>query len=660
MNIKITYNWLLEYLDTDATPDELQKYLSLCGPSIEKIEKVGDDYAFEIEVTSNRIDMASVMGIAREASAILPQFGKKAVLRKRDWTIPDMPANELGLKMEDPDKLTDSEVAVVLDGIAVADSPDFIKERLEASGIRSLNNLIDITNYVMLETGHPTHIFDYDRIKTGKLLFRKAKSGEKIMTLDKKVHSLTEDDIVIDDGTGRIIDLPAVMGTENSVVMNETKRAVYFIDNLRARDVRKTSMTHGIRTLAATYNEKYPDPALSQFALARGLQLFKEYAKVTSTSRYFELQNVRGTPSVIETSTEFISLRMGIDLEEKKIIDILTNLGFKTVAANGKLTITAPTYRAEEMRIPEDIVEEVARIYGYHNLPAVVQTTTYVKQPKEIDQLFALTQKIKYFLKHVGYNEVMNYSLVSDELLEKVDIDSKTTLALKNPLSEEIKFLRPTLVPSLLMNIKDNEAKKDELHLFEISKIYKPTTNDLPTETYMMGIVVNTSFADLKGLVERLVSELHLRKVEYKKADVALFAKGVSAELIADGEQVGQLGQLQPEYQDRFGIAKSVYVAYFNFEKLISHYHLLLTYIPPVVYATIKLDLTLELPKTKTYEEVREIAFESTSLLQNIELVGRYENNVTLRFYFASREKNITEEDAKRELDLIKKTLGTP
>src|SRR3989338_10785049 len=171
MNIKITHKWLLEYLNTDATPAEIQKYLSLCGPSIESVTKIGDDYVYDIEITSNRIDMASVMGIAREASAILPRFAKKVKLLKKVFALPKLDENKIRLEITDKDGLTNRILAVVIDGVKVASSPQYIRERLELAGTRSLNNLVDITYYVILEIGHPTHIFDYDRIKTAKFVF---------------------------------------------------------------------------------------------------------------------------------------------------------------------------------------------------------------------------------------------------------------------------------------------------------------------------------------------------------------------------------------------------------------------------------------------------------------------------------------------------------
>ncbi|MBI2641294.1 hypothetical protein HYW87_01710, partial [Candidatus Roizmanbacteria bacterium] len=328
MNIQITHSWLKEYLDTDATPPEIQKYLSLSGPTVEGVEKIEDDYVYNFEVTSNRIDMASVIGIAREASAILPRFGRKAKLLKREFVLPKLSKNSLTLKIEDKQRLSNRILAIIIDGVKVGPSPRFIRQRLEQAGIRSLNNLVDITNYVMLEIGHPTHIFDYDRIKTGKFIFRRGRKGERLITLDKKSYTLLGGEVVIDDGTGRIVDLPSIMGTENSVVTNSTKRIIFFIDNLNPQLIRQASMTHGIRTLAASYNEKSPDPELSLTALLRGVELLKENASPKSMSKIIDIYSNPVKPKEIIVSVQFINSRIGVELKKKEITEILKKLGF--------------------------------------------------------------------------------------------------------------------------------------------------------------------------------------------------------------------------------------------------------------------------------------------------------------------------------------------
>ncbi|PIQ72036.1 hypothetical protein COV87_00050, partial [Candidatus Roizmanbacteria bacterium CG11_big_fil_rev_8_21_14_0_20_37_16] len=181
MNIKITHSWLLEYLETDATPLEIQKYLSLCGPSVERIEEVNGETVYDIEITSNRIDTASVLGIAREAAAILPQFGKKAILKRKNLTAPESPSSVIPLTITDPEGVCRRVLGMVMEVNGVSKSPEYISKRILATDTRSLNNLVDITNYVMTEIGHPTHVFDYDRIVSHKLILRHAKKGEEII-----------------------------------------------------------------------------------------------------------------------------------------------------------------------------------------------------------------------------------------------------------------------------------------------------------------------------------------------------------------------------------------------------------------------------------------------------------------------------------------------
>src|SRR5260221_1504967 len=288
MNIQILHSWLLEYLDTNATPAKIGEYLSLCGPSVEKIEKRGNDWLYDIEVTTNRVDMMSVYGIAREAAVILPQFGVKASLKPLKSKVPQFPKISLPLTIKSNDTLVKRTMGVVFTDIKNWKTPDWMKTRLEASGIRSLNAVIDITNYVMTEIGHPCHVFDYDLIKNHTIIIRESKKGEKIIGLDNKTYTLPEGSIVFDDSTGTIIDLPGIMGTKNSVVNDDTKTVLFEIENNDPVRIRKASMTTGIRSVAATLNEKGVDPELAEKAMLRGIELFQELTGATIASKIYD------------------------------------------------------------------------------------------------------------------------------------------------------------------------------------------------------------------------------------------------------------------------------------------------------------------------------------------------------------------------------------
>ncbi len=660
MNIKITYNWLLEFLETDATPFELQKYLCMCGPSIEKIEQVDNDYVFEIEITSNRVDTASVYGIGREASAILPQFGKLAKLKEMDLIKEEKASNRLPLAVSDTRHLCNRIIAVVMDNVQVGQLPEFMQNRLEECQVRSLNNLIDITNYVMLELGQPTHVFDYDRIKTNKLVVRKAKNGEEFVSLDGKVCELNQDDVIIDDGSGRVIDLPGIMGAENSVVTSQTKRIVFFIESNNPTVIRRTSMRLALRTMAATLNEKGPDPELPKTALLRGIDLYQKYAGAKVASKIHDLYPKKYLAKKVSVSVSNVNKIVGIKIAKNEIVKILENLGFKNSNIKGNeemVTVTVPSFRSRDVSIKEDLVEEITRIYGYNKLPNLVQSASYIKQPKDVEFLYELQSKVKHFLKNLGLHEVVNYSMISKEMIENSNLSVSDHLVLKNSISKDFEYMRAHLMPSLLKNVKENEGKTNVVKFFEIAKTYKEKKGDLPEEKYKLGIVTNSSYFDLKGIVDALLRELNINSYQILKSEHPLLLSNVQGKIVKNNEWLGEFGQLKDYYQLKNQIKSKVYLAVFDFERLINFAKDLSNYKPINPYATVKLDLNIELKPQITYFEIKEKAFKISKLLRNIEVVDTFKNKITIRFYFASTVRNIKEEEAKNELQLIKDTI---
>ncbi len=663
MNIKITYNWLKDYLETDTNPSELQEYLSLCGPSIERVDKVDDDYVFDIEVTTNRVDMASIFGIAQEAQAILPQFGKNAKLKINPietYTFnklsTDNQSKSLNVKIESED-LCSRFTAIILSNIKIGESPDFIKNRLKACDINSINNVIDITNYLMLSLGQPTHAFDYDKIAGQTMIMRESKPGETITTLDGKVIKLPGGDIVIEDADKKLIDLCGIMGGQSSMITADTKTVVLFVQTYNKRKIRKTSMTTGQRSVAATYFEKGMDEERVEPTLVYGVELLQKYAGGTIDSKLYDIYPHQYESKSITVSASDITRVMGVELKADAIASILNNLGFNVEMNQHNFTITIPSWRSRDIAIKEDIIEEVARVYGYHKLPDTIQSTTYVKQPPEIELLFNLQQKIKYFLKHLGLHESMNYSMVSQEILETFDMKPEEHLMLANTISEEIKYMRRSLIPSLVKNIKDNTGKKEVLKLFEIAKVYIPQKGDLPNEQYRLGFAVNTNFFDLKGIIESLLRELHISTYEITMGSNTMFTSKAQAELSIGGEKTGQFGQIKMAISKKLGMEGTVYAAELDFSSLIKHYHLLPSYKPTNPFAVVKFDLTIESKQGRPFSEIEKKAKADSQLLQKIEYIDSYKNNITLRFYFSSNERNITEEEAKKELEEIKKSL---
>lgn len=617
MNIQILDSHLREFLKTTAKPEKIAECLSLCGPSVDHLTQFGKskDYIYDIEITTNRVDTASVIGIAREAAAILPQFRINAKLKmpysklqfKTRKSIKSLP-----LKIQIDKKLNKRVMAAVME-IKNNKTPKWMIDRLEAAGMRSLNIIIDITNYIMLETGHPTHVFDYDKIPTNTLRFRLSKKGEKITTLDTKVYQLDGGDIVIDDGNGKIIDLPGIMGTKNSVVSDKTRRIIFFIDNNDPVLMRRTSLALNIRTIAVQLNEKSVDPELAQVAMDRGLSLYQQLAEGIVLSKVQDFYPEPYKPRNIAVDFKFINSKIGVELDKKMVISILNSLDFATTVKGEVLTAKVPSFRAHEVEIAEDLVEEVARVYGYFNLPNEIMDGKLPLEPKSL--LFEFENKLKDTLGGFGATEVYTLSLVSKKLA------GKSALKLKNPLGGDTEYLRTSLKPSLELAAKENSGEKSPFHLFEIANVYLPRTSDLPDEkTILAGVFVNYDYRAAKGVLEALFSSLNINH---------------KPELRLEG------GRLYYEFE----IEKLLELAKPK------------SYKPPPKYPPQIEDITVQIPEGKPIGEVIQLIKSASKLVSSVELVDIYERSFTFRVSYQDPGKTLSDKEVSKARDQILRGL---
>lgn len=674
MNIKITHNWLLDYLETDASPFEIQEYLSLRGPSVEKVVKKNDDYVYEIEITSNRIDAGSVFGIAQECSAILPMFGKKAQLRNNPLTryrfnkqtfLPSL-KKKLTIEVKEKD-LASRLTAVVLEDINIGPSPEFIRRRLTLCGIKTINNVVDISNYLMVDLGQPTHIFDYDQIKGKKMILRTSKKGEMITTLDKKTIFLPGGDIVIEDGQGRLIDLCGIMGGINSAVSLKTKRIVFFVQTYNQHKIRKTTMVTGQRTMAASFFEKGLDEERVETALVYGIKLLEKYSQAKISSPLIDIYPHPYKPRTILFEKKNLDKKIGIKIETPMVISILKSLFFKVKKNpfdDNELKISVPSHRKNDIFIQEDLIEEVARIYGYENLPANLPPLVFVEEFDPIKNLFRFQTKLKYFLKHLGLTEVMNYSMISKKLTKNLGLEPGNFLHLTNPISDEIELMRPSLLPSLIKNIAENEGKTAFLSFFEIAKVYWPSKGK-PKENYKLGLITNTDFFDIKGIIEAILREFNVVMVDLKIEDdrsflyKTLFDQEKKVLIIHDKNPIGVFGQLREDLRLKLNLKSGLFMSEIDLSVLANNFKTIPLYKPINPYAVIKLDLNLDLSQKLTFLKFKKIAIKESRLLQKIELVDLYKNKATVRLYFSSNKRNLREEEAKQELERIKRRISS-
>lgn len=658
MNIQILHSWLLEYLDTNATPAKIAECLSLCGPSVEKIEKHGNDWLYDIEVTTNRVDMMSVYGIAREAAVILPQFDIKASLKPLKLSKPQAPKESLPLIVKPNEKLVKRSMGIVLTDIKNWKTPEWMKTRLEASGIRSLNAVIDITNYVMTEVGHPCHAFDYDKVKTHTILVRESKKGEKAITLDNKVYTLPVGSIVFDDGTGEIIDLPGIMGTKNSVVDSDTKKVLFWVENNDPVRIRKTSMTTGIRTVAATLNEKGVDPELAETALFRGIELYQEIVGATIASKVYSHYTKPYMKKNITLAKQFIDERLGVEVSKQRIEEILKNLDFEVKWEKGRrqiadrarnddsmLVVSVPSIRSNDISIAEDVVEEIARIYGYHNLPSELMTGK-IPDPL-VNAPFAFEMKAKRILAGMAGTEIYTFSLVSEN-----EVNSKSALKLRNPLGGDSEYLRTSLASSLIKAAKENNGEKEPFHLFEMANVYLPKKKELPEEKMILaGIFVNTDFRHAKGIVESLLDQLHIN-YSFEIEDAPFYIQNTRLKIIHGKQEVGRFGQLE----------NGGYLYYqFDVELLRKLYKEMPSYTPIPKYPSQVEDITLLIPERTPIGQIVEVIKNEMQVV-DAQLSDIYENAYTFTITYQDPEKTLTDGEVEavrvRILDELKKKFG--
>ncbi|HUV46678.1 MAG TPA: phenylalanine--tRNA ligase subunit beta [Candidatus Bathyarchaeia archaeon] len=659
MNILIPNSWLKDYLETRAKPEKIAECLSLCSASVEKIIKTGNDAVFDIEITSNRPDMMSVLGVARELTTILPQFKISASLKKDPYkkklklkTTSKSSVLKVQIKNH---KLCPRFTAAIIKNITIKPSPKTIQDRLIKAGLRPINNLVDITNYLMKELGQPFHVFDWDEIKKQTMILRNSEKGERITTLDGQTHTLPGNDIVIEDGSGRLIDLCGIMGGAVSHVTNKTKNILLFVQIYDPVLIRRTSMKLGKRTEAAALFEKSPDPEMILPAINKGINLIENYASGTVFDKIIDIYPKPSKPQKIKVPLQLIKQYLGADITPKRIQAILDSLGFHSLFTIHKslFTIQVPSWRAKDINIPEDIVEEVARIFGYHNMSSFLPPLYF--KPEKPDFDFSWETKTKNLLKNLGFTEIYSYSFQSEEELLKFGFEPKKHLKIKNPLTEDWVYLRKNLLPSLLKVLKQNQNLKENINIFELSNVYLPKKADLPEEKLKLALLMTgKQFYQLKGIIEVLLSDLGIRNFVFKPVRVTpkYWQPAKTAQIkITKKEKtikLGFVGEINQHLGKKFDLKSIATCGYLDFKLLLSLATDLKKYRPIPKYPPLFEDLTFVI-NPKTYYINLLLTIKSISkLVKKVSFIGRYKDNLTFRITYQNPKANLSERQVSK------------
>jgi len=645
MNIFIPHHWLLEHLETNATSEEIQRLLSLSGPSVERVETKEGESVYDIEVTTNRVDSLSVRGIAREAAVILQQAGIGAQLRAQN--IPEIPAPQESTlplpQIENDPRLCRRITFVILDHIKHTPTPEWMAKRLRQIDQNIHDSAIDITNYITHELGHPCHAFDYDKIMQlgGLIKVVEAPAGKKLTTLDGVEYATVGGEVVFVNADGDIIDLPAIKGTANTAVDDSTSRIMLWIESIVAEKVRFGSMTHAIRTVAAQLNEKHVDPNLAPAVLQRGVQLYQELCDASIASEVYDDFPSPISPAPISLSTKQVEQYLGISLDQDTITKILQALECQVEwTDDSTFRVTPPTFRPD-LTIPADIIEELARIYGYHNIPAKIMDTP-LPLNRPADSTFQLELHIKEWLTMLGWQELYTYSMVSETQALASGFTVDEHLRLQNPLTDDKVYLRRNLIPSL-SEVLDNNSQRPGLSVFEIAYVYHPDSGALPKQELQLCLVGQKPLREMMGDVEVVLRRLFLKSRIHQESDT-LGTLLVST----DGTDWTKCGVLSRLSNTRSALT-------IELTQLLSQARRHPNYKPLPKQPALSESLTFTVPKKTMVGPLIASIQAADPLIDSVHFEGSYQDNVTFAISYLHPDQPLSSKD----IEPIRKNIVT-
>lgn len=665
--MNISYNWLKDLIEINSSPQELAEELTRVGLAVEGIHAFEGDFVFDIDLTSNRPDCLSHIGIAREVRTVTnSQFTVS-----EDEHIDSGTGISQLVTLEDPE-LCRRFTARIIRNVKIAPSPEWLKQRLEALGERSINNVADITNYVMLELGNPMHAFDLQKLKENRIVVRRARQGETIKTLDEVERELDDAMLVICDAE-KPVAVAGIMGGFESSITEETTDVLIEVAYFARSSIRQTSRKLNLATEASYRFERGVDIENLIRASNRAAELICELAG----GELGEFVDVYPTPyragEIVSNDLQASVNRLtGLTIPSEEIEQILKALGIERKNTSIYLS---PSWRYD-LTIEEDLVEEVVRIYGYEKiaeeLPPAYGAGEY--QPNELRK-FHLRQT----LANMGFDEAISYSFIdtkNDERFEIVpdfageQLDEKF-ISLRDSIVEGSTRMRPSLLSGLLDAVRTNfNHQQKNLRLFEIGKAFAAAgqENELPVERELFALTLTGSetfqgkamavrefdFYDAKGMLESAIDAVNTLPLEFAPKDVKHLRRGQSAEILIDGKPIGTIGRVSDEVAQSYKFKQPVFVAEVDLQTLLGAGERNISYQPLSVYPAIQRDVSLIIDRNINFTEIRNAIFDQKAeLLRKVEFVDIYEGqgvndnerSITIRLQYRSPERTLLEEE---------------
>ncbi len=673
--MNISYNWLRELTGVESGPKELAERLTMLGLAVEVVHEAGDDFVLEIDLTSNRPDCLSHLGVAREVAAATG--GRVSLPEGAPSKMEGRAESFTSVEIRDAD-LCPRYAGRVVRGVTIKPSPPWLVKRLEAIGQRPINNVADITNYVLHEQGQPLHAFDLAKLAESRIVVRRAAAGEKLKTLDGVERELDAEMLVIADAE-RAVALAGVMGGEDSEISNETRDVLIESAYFDPASVRRTSRVLGLRTEASHRFERGVDYAGVLRAQERCVALICELAGGAATETAVDVYPKRMEPPTVGLRPERVKALTGLDVDEGEMVRILVALGFvqSDGAAGRALNFVAPTWRVD-VGIEEDLVEEVARHYGYDHITTELPASSFAGeyQPSERKR-----RALRRALVARGFDEAISFSFIDAaedgrfELLPDLvghDESAAPFVTLSNPIIEGATRMRPTLLAGLLGAVRHNfnQGTRD-VQLFETGRVFaaNPERGQLPTEREALTLVATGSateegragstreldFYDLKGALDAAVDAMNLQPLRYEPARASHLRDGQAARvLLSDGRAIGTVGRLDDAVAALYKFRQPVYVAEVDLTALMETEEMPVLYSPLARYPGVSRDVSLLVGRATALAEMLDaVAQERVENCRGAKLVDVYEGenlpegkrSVTLRIEYRADDRTLRDEE---------------
>jgi phenylalanyl-tRNA synthetase beta chain len=647
--MKISLNWLSDYIKTDYSAEQVAEILSDLGFPCEGIEKLVDDTVIDVEVTSNRGDCLGYIGIARELAA---GTGAELILPKIELEESDKDVAELASVQIDKPELCGRYTARVIEGVKVGPSPEWMKKRLEAIGLRSVSNVVDATNYAMIETGQPPHAFDFDKIAQGKIIVRKALTGERIVSIDGTQCDLNPDMLVITDPNGPVA-VAGVMGGLETEVGDGTTRILLEDAYFDPVSVRTTSRRLGLPSEAAFRFERIVDIEKVDWASKRTTQLIIQVGGGKVARGVVDVYPKRPEQKTATLRLSRLNKLLGIEVPAGEAMKILSTLSFEPELKDDLITCIIPSWRSDVNR-EVDLIEEVARVHGYSKVPTErkIRIEVVPTDPRQ-----KLAESIGTYLNACGFYETINVTFAEDSIAELFSkAGTKGHLSVRDELRKSANLLRQTLIGSLLGVLKTNvNAKNLPCRIFEIADTFVPTEHqdELPIQKTKLALVSDGGFRDLRGVIEGLVSSL-ARDAQIDFTPVDLLWAQTGARIMLDSQLLGTAGIVSQVVRDKLDFKDiSPCAAELEFERLMSLACGAVKVKPIPRFPAIQRDLSIIVDEEIRWSDIiKAVESKACAELEDVKFVGIYRGkgipsgrkSVTLTLRFRDEDGTLTHE----------------